>query len=162
MTARLTFAGGERCISVCADHGQTLPAPRAARYRNDLGQALFFDGSTPFILARQKKWGRKGSRAKRPATNGKAHTQKLKERGGNPLIGFPPRTLVLIFNKHQEVPPAAAGGQGLCPCTPPPLKRWTKLSFALRADYCRPNLRRVVVVALQKLVQLVLEFVTMH
>ena len=79
ITARLTFAGGERCISVCADHGQTLPAPRAPRYQKDLGQALFFDGSTPFLLARQKKWGRKGSRAKRPATNGKAHTQKRKK-----------------------------------------------------------------------------------
>ena len=59
ITDHLTFAGGERCISVCADHGQTLPAPSATRYRKDLGQALFFDGSTPFLWASTKEMGSK-------------------------------------------------------------------------------------------------------
>ena len=63
MTDHLTFAGGERCISVCADHGQTLPAPRAPRYRKDLGQALFFDGSTPFLWASTKEMGSKGQQS---------------------------------------------------------------------------------------------------
>ena len=58
-STHLTFAGGERCILVCVDHGKILPAPRAARYRKDLGQALFFDGSTPFLLARTKEMGSK-------------------------------------------------------------------------------------------------------
>jgi hypothetical protein len=44
--------------------------------------------------------------------------------GGNPF---------LIFIEHQEVPRSAERGQGRCPWTSPPLKRWAKLSNALRA-----------------------------
>ena len=73
--------------------------------------------------------GSKGSRAKRPATNGKAHTKKRKERGGTPGEGSPVDPL-LRFWEHKRVPRSAERGQGLCPWTLPPLKRWTKLSFA--------------------------------
>ena len=56
-----------------------------------------------------------------------AHVQTQRKEGGTPGEGSPLDPL-LRFNKHKGVPPAAAGGQGRCPCTPPPLKRWTKLS----------------------------------
>ena len=62
------------------------------------------------------------------------------------MIGFPPRTPFLIFNKHQEVPRSAERGQGLCPWTLPPLKRRAKLLNALRAAlrprFCRHTLVR--------------------
>ena len=60
-----------------------------------------------------------------------AHAE-TKRKGGTPGEGSPLDPL-LRFNKHKGVPPAAAGGQRLCLWTPPPLKRWTKLSDALRA-----------------------------
>ena len=65
--------------------------------------------------------------------NKTAHTQKRKEKGGTPGEGSPLNPL-LRFNKHKRVPRYAERGQGLCPCTPPPLKRWTKLSFARSAQ----------------------------
>ena len=58
---------------------------------------------------------------------------RVKIKGGTPGEGSPLNPL-LRFNKHKGVPPAAAGGQGLCPWTLPPLKRWTKLSFARSAQ----------------------------
>ena len=54
--------------------------------------------------------------------------------GGTPGEGSPLDPL-LRFNKHKGVPPAAAGGQRLCLWTPPPLKMWTKLSFARDARW---------------------------
>ena len=53
-------------------------------------KALFFGGSTPFLWASTKEMGSNGSRGSRPPPNKTAHTQKRKEKGGNPLIGFPP------------------------------------------------------------------------
>ena len=56
--------------------------------------------------------------------------------GGTPGEGSPLDPL-LRFIKQEGVPCSAERGQGLCPWTLPPLKRWTKLLFALRAAKSR-------------------------
>ena len=58
-----------------------------------------------------------------------AHVQTQRKEGGTPGEGSPLDPL-LRFNKHRGVPRSAERGPGLRPCTPPPLKRWTKLSNA--------------------------------
>ena len=60
-----------------------------------------------------------------------AHAE-TKRKGGTPGEGSPLDPL-LRFNKHKRVPRSAERGQGRCPWTLPPLKRWAKLSDALRA-----------------------------
>ena len=62
-----------------------------------------------------------------------AHVESARtNKGGTPGEGSPLDPLLRLI-EHKGVPPAAAGGQRLCLWTPPPLKRWTKLSNALRA-----------------------------
>ena len=102
-------------------------------------KSAFLWGSTPFLCARAKKWGGIGSRGHNTPPRKTAHTYKGKEKkrkGGTPGEGSPLDPL-LRFNKHKGVPPAAAGGQRLCLWTPPPLKRWTKLSDAREARKIR-------------------------
>ena len=49
--------------------------------------------------------------------------------GGTPGEGSPLDPL-LRFYEQEGVPRSAERGQRLCLWTPPPLKKWTKLSFA--------------------------------
>ena len=106
-------------------------------------KALFFGGSTPFLWASIKEMGSKGRTSYRPPPNVSAHTHNPKEqiKGGTPGEGSPLDPL-LRFNKHKRVPRSAERGQGRRPWTLPPLKRWTKLSFALRAAERVRRLRR--------------------
>ena len=62
-----------------------------------------------------------------------AHVQAKRKEGGTPGEGSPLDPL-LRLNKHKGVPRSAERGQGLCPCTPPPLKRRAKLLFVW--DHC--------------------------
>ena len=72
-----------------------------------------------------------------------AHVQTQKKaKGGTPGEGSPLDPL-LRLNKHKRVPRSAERGQGRCPWTLPPLKRWTKLSNALRAAVRRRRRRRL-------------------
>ena len=96
-------------------------------------KALFFGGSTPFLWASTKEMGSNGRTSHRPPPSVTAHTYNAKKiKGGTPGEGSPLDPL-LRLNKHKRVPRSAERGQGLCPCTPPPLKRRAKLSNALRA-----------------------------
>ena len=54
-------------------------------------KALFFGGSTPFLWASTKEMGSNGRANHRPPPNVSAHTQKSKEKRGNPRRGFPLR-----------------------------------------------------------------------
>ena len=92
-------------------------------------KALFFGGSTPSLWASTKEMGSNRRTGQRPPPKVSAHTHKPKRKGGTPGEGSP-LTPLLRSNNHKRVPPAAAGGQRLCLWTPPPLKRWTKLSNA--------------------------------
>ena len=94
-------------------------------------KALFFGGSTPFLWASTKEMGSNRRTSHRPPPNVSAHTYKSKK-GGTPGEGSTLDPL-LRFYEHKRVPRSAERGQGRCPCTPPPLKRRAKLSFALRA-----------------------------
>ena len=103
----------------------------------EVKKALFFGGSTPFLWASTKEMGSNGRTRQRQPPKVSAHTQNAKKiKGGTPGEGSPLDPL-LRFNKHKRVPRSAERGQGLRPCTPPPLKRWTKLSNALRAQGIR-------------------------
>ena len=105
-------------------------------------KALFFGGSTPFLWASTKEMGSNGRTGQRKPPKETAHTHKSKEKGGTPGEGSPLDPL-LRSNKHKRVPRSAERGQGLCPWTPPPLKRWTKLSFAREArNYFRNSALR--------------------
>ncbi len=80
-----------------------------------------------------KKWGRIAGRGSDYLPKyRRTRTKRRKEKGGTPGEGSPLDPL-LRSNKHKRVPRSAERGQGLCPCTLPPLKRRAKLSFALRA-----------------------------
>ena len=103
----------------------------------EASKALFFGGSTPFLWASTKEMGSKGRARQRKLPNVTAHTYKAKKKGGTPGEGSPLDPL-LRFNKHKGVPRSAERGQRLCLWTPPPLKRWTKLSNA----YARRLLER--------------------
>ena len=91
-----------------------------------------------------KKWGRTAGQAIDHLPTYRRTRTKPKEqiKGGTPGEGSP-LDLLLRFNKHQEVPRSAERGQGLCPCTLPPLKRRAKLSFARGArSEVSPSWRR--------------------
>ena len=149
----IPFAPGEGKRS---DNRQA-PAPSRAKMSKDnrgssahanggaakVKKALFFGGSTPFLWASIKEMGSKGRTSHRPPPNVSAHTHNPKEqiKGGTPGEGSPLDPL-LRFNKHKRVPRSAERGQGRRPWTLPPLKRWTKLSFALRAAERVRRLRR--------------------
>ena len=75
-----------------------------------------------------KKWGRKAGQAIDHLPTYRRTRTRVKK-GGTPGEGSPLDPL-LRFMKHKGVPRSAERGQGRCPCTPPPLKRWTKLSNA--------------------------------
>ena len=93
-------------------------------------KALFFGGSTPFLWASTKEMGSNRRTSHRKPPNVSAHTHKRKEKG-EPPARVPPWTPSCAFVSIRRVPRSAERGQGRCPCTLPPLKRWTKLSFAL-------------------------------
>ena len=80
----------------------------------EVKKALFFGGSTPFLWASTKEMGSNRRTGHRPPPNVSAHTYKPKEKKGEPPARVPP-------------------------WTPPPLKRWTKLSNAREA---RSEVRR--------------------
>ena len=73
--------------------------------------------------------GSNGSRGHRPPPKVSAHTHKPKEKRGNPRRGFPLKPPPAL-KEHKRLPRSAERGQGRCPWTLPPLKRWTKLSNA--------------------------------
>ena len=100
----------------------------------EVKKALFFGGSTPFLWASTKEMGSKGRAGPRPPPKVTAHTHKPKEqrKGGTPGEGSPLDPL-LRFIEHKRFPRSAERGQGRCPWTLPPLKRWTKLSNAREA-----------------------------
>ncbi len=79
-----------------------------------------------------KKWGRIAGQANDHHPTYRRTRTSVKKEGGTPGEGSPLDPL-LRFNKHKRVPRSAERGQGLRPCTPPPLKRWTKLSNAREA-----------------------------
>ena len=94
-------------------------------------------GLHPVSLRKSKEmgWNGQGQRGLSPSKT--AHTYKVQEKKGEPPARVPPWTPSCAFMSTGGVPPAAAGGQGRCPWTLPPLKRWTKLSNALRAQGIR-------------------------
>ena len=85
-----------------------------------------------------KKWGRKAGQGKDYLPEYRRTRRSVNKRG-EPPARVPPWTPSCAFMSTGGVPPAAAGGQGRCPWTLPPLKRWTKLSNArcARALYLR-------------------------
>ena len=76
-----------------------------------------------------KKWGRKAGQGNDYLPTYRRTRTNVKKKGGTPGGGSPLDPLLRV-NNHKGVPRSAERGQGLCPCTPPPLKRWTKLSNA--------------------------------
>ena len=96
----------------------TYSPPTCSAHANggatEVKKALFFGGSTPFLWASTKEMGSNRRTGHRPPPNVSAHTYKPKEKKGEPPARVPP-------------------------WTPPPLKRWTKLSNAREA---RSEVRR--------------------
>ena len=92
-------------------------------------KALFFGGSTPFLWASTKEMGSKGRTRQLPTPKVTAHTYKRKEKG-EPPARVPPWTPSCASMSIRRVPRSAERGPGRRPWTPPPLKRWTKLSNA--------------------------------
>ena len=85
-----------------------------------------------------KKWGRIAGQVIDPLPTYRRTRTNPKKKGGTPGEGSPLDPL-LRSNKHKRVPRSAERGQGLRPCTPPPLKRRAKLLNAREARNCFRN-----------------------
>ena len=111
---------GTSRLPTCSAHANGGAAEVKKRF--SLAARHRFFGQAP------KKWGRIAGQAinHRPTYR---RTRTTRRKGGTPGEGSPLDPL-LRSNKHKRVPRSAERGQGRRPCTPPPLKRWTKLSNA--------------------------------
>ena len=125
----------------------TSPAPsRAKMSKDNRGSSAHANGGATrvkkrFSLAARhrffgqapKKWGRIAGKAnENHPTYRRTRTQRRKEKG-EPPARVPPWTPSCASISTRGVPRSAERGQGRCPWTLPPLKRWTKLSNAREA-----------------------------
>ena len=97
ITAHLTFAGGERYISVCAvTTGRHCRRRVRPAIKKTKGKSAFLWRLDTVSLGKDQRNGVElALRGKNLEKHNGAHVQTQK--GGNPLIGFPPWTPFLIF-----------------------------------------------------------------
>ena len=119
ITDHLTFAGGERAdlTDRAAAYGMRNAKNTAGTVQSSAKKRLSLAARHRFFGQGPKKWGRKGNpRSKSRETQ--RRTRANAKQGGNPLIGFPPWTPLLIFNKQKGDFARCGGRPGAPPLDP--------------------------------------------